>query len=109
MSVEVHKDAFLPDCEEMLVDSLIADGVKICTMAQRYFHKSMSLGGGGNSFENFAISSEYHTTNHGTFIAKMSKMEYRLTGTALPGLCNRNDPLIVEVIASPEEIVSYVP
>ena len=44
--IEVSKSAFLPDCEELLVDSLMADGVKICSMAQRYYHKSMGMGGG---------------------------------------------------------------
>ena len=108
MGIEVHKDAFRPDCEELLVDSLMADGVKICSMAQRYYHKSMALGGGGDSFDNFLISSKYHTTNHGTFTAKMSKMQYDLTGTALPGLCDDHEYLIIRFITTPENIMATI-
>jgi len=107
--VDVNKSAFLPDCEELLVDSLIADGVKICSMAQRYYHKSWALGGGGNSFHNFLIPARYDTTNHGFFWApKMSELEYHLTGMSLPGACNNEESLMIEFIATPDAIVTNI-
>ena len=105
--VDVNNSEILPDCEELLIDSLIADGVKICSMAQRYYHKSWALGGGGNSFNNFAIPAKYDTTNHGFFWApNISELEYHLTGMSLPGLCNNDEHLMIEFIATPDEIVA---
>lgn len=106
--IEINKTAFLPDCEELLVDSLMADGVKICSMAQRYYHKSIALDGGGNSFDNFLISSKYHTTNHGTFVAKMFERQYHLTGTALLGLCDDHEYLIIRFTATPDFISAVI-
>ena len=77
-------------------------------MAQRYYHKSMALGGGGDSFDNFLISSKYHTTNHGTFTAKMSELQYDLTGTALPGLCDDHEYLIIRFNTTPENIMATI-
>ncbi len=109
--VIIPDSKFQPDCEELLLDSLIADGVKICSIAQRYYHKSIALGGGGNSFEYFAIPVRYDSTVHGTFAAPASEQTehaYKLIGTSFPGACDNEGYVIVEFIATPDDISAYI-
>ena len=66
---KVKKSELMPDSFEVSRDSLIVGGLKIGSMAQRYYNKPVSMGGGGESFTGFGIPSYLQTSEYGTYSA----------------------------------------
>ena len=48
-------------------DAVIADLTNLAAMAQQYYRKPEALGGGGNSFTDFAIPSQLQENANGTY------------------------------------------
>ena len=67
--VKVKKSKLMPDSLELSLDSLIVGGFKICKLAQRYYSKPLSMGGGGNSFAGFAVPVNLVATANGMYTA----------------------------------------
>ena len=65
--VKVKKSDLIPDSYELNRDSLIVGGLKICNMAERFYYKSISMGGGGLSFTGFTIPAHLAKTEYGGY------------------------------------------
>ncbi len=80
--VKVKKSALIPDSYELNRDSLIVGGLRICNMAQRYYYKPISKGGGGLSFTGFTIPPHLVKTEYGEYTAMVqnSKINVYCTG-----------------------------
>ena len=77
---KVKKSELMPDSLEAGLDSLIVGGLKICKMAQRYYSKSLEMGGGGNSFTGFTIPPYLFATEYGTYTATVASSMVVVTG-----------------------------
>ena len=80
---KVKKSELMPDSLESGMDSLIVGGLKIATMAQRYYNKPLSMGGGGNSFDGFTIPVHLISTEYGTYIANVEPSIVTVTGVRM--------------------------
>jgi hypothetical protein len=67
--IKVKKSELMPDSFEVCRDSLIVGGLKIGSMAQRYYHKPTTMGGGGESFVGFFIPPYLQASEYGTYSA----------------------------------------
>ena len=108
ISVEVEKSAFIPDQYELNRDSLIYGGIRICTMAIRYYHKPVILAGGGNSFKGFAIPKYLYETNYGYYILKVKNNMVKVIGKSKLIGYDEINPMEVQLVVIPEHIVSTV-
>ena len=66
---KVKKSELMPDSLELSMDSLIVGGLKFATLAQRYYSKPVTMGGGGNSFAGFVVPVNLISTANGTYTA----------------------------------------
>ncbi len=81
--VEVKKSELMPDTYEMNRDSLVVGGLKICKMAQRFYHKSTSLGGGGLSFTGFLLPRHLAKTEYGSYTIQAQNREIKVYCTGM--------------------------
>ncbi len=76
--VKVKKSALIPDSYELNRDSLVVDGFRICNVAQRFYNKPVSLGGGGLSFTGFTIPPHLVKTEYGGYTAMVQHSKITL-------------------------------
>ena len=62
-------------------DGVIADLNNLGAMAQQYYRKPTSMGGGGNTFTGLTIPTKTDTTPNGTYAATVAAQSITLTGT----------------------------
>jgi Tfp pilus assembly protein PilE len=73
IAVVVGINVFTASASSSNRDAITADLTNLAAMAQQYYRKPLALGGGGNSFLNFAIpASLQKTANMGTAGATIS-------------------------------------
>ena len=100
---KVKKSELMPDSLETGIDSLIVGGLKIATMAQRYYNKPISMGGGGNSFTGFTIPVHLVATANGTYAATTNgATDCVIVGTKIP------IPIVVVFTVTPDTIVTTI-
>lgn len=99
---KVKKSELMPDSLELGMDSLIVGGLKIATMAQRYYNKPISIGGGGNSFTGFTIPVHLIATEFGTYTATVGSEVIVIIGT------NYKMPVLVEYTVTPDSIATTI-
>ena len=106
--VKVKKSDLIPDSYELNRDSLIVDGLKICNMAQRFYYKSISMGGGGLSFMGFTIPAHLAKTEFGGYTAmvRSSKIIVYCTGW-LTGVDEIN-PMKLEFVVTSSSITTTI-
>ncbi|MDR3627599.1 MAG: fibrobacter succinogenes major paralogous domain-containing protein [Ignavibacteriaceae bacterium] len=63
-------------------DGIIADLNNIGSMAQMYYHKPTSMGGGGNEFTGWTIPTSLDTTPNGTYTASVTSQSVIIVGTS---------------------------
>ena len=99
---KVKKSELLPDSLELGMDSLLVGGLKIGKMAQRYYSKPLSMGGGGNSFTGFTIPVHLISQELCTYTADVQPSIITVTGV-------RNHwPIIAVFIITPDSIATTV-
>lgn len=104
--VKVKKSAFIPDNYEINRDSLITGGIKICKMGQRYFHKPVINGGGGETFINYTIPPRMAENEFGTYIMSVKINMIKIIGKGKIIGYDGIGPAEVEFIANSDHIVS---
>ena len=104
--VKVRKSAFIPDTYELKRDSLITGAIKICSIAQRYYHKSRLKGGGENSFIGFCIPTYLDTTSYGIYQVSVQKKVIKILAIGNVIGYDNYRPMEVELIASPDNILA---
>ena len=70
IAVVVGINVFTASSVEANRDAVIADLTNIGAMAQQYYRKPEQLGGGGNSFADFAIPTQLRETANGRYTIK---------------------------------------
>ena len=99
---KVKKSELMPDSLELSMDSLIVGGLKISKMAQRYYSKPLTMGGGGNSFTGFTIPVNLIHTEFGVYIATVEPFQMVLVGA------NKEMPMIVTFTVTPDTIATTI-
>jgi hypothetical protein len=85
IAVVVGINLFNANSEESTKEAVVSDCTNLGAMAQQYFKKPSSMGGGGNSFASWAIPSSLDTTANGTYAVSVAGNS---TGVTIQG-----DPL----------------
>ena len=62
-------------------DGVIADLNNLGAMAQQFYKKPTSMGGGGNTFTGFTLPAEIDTTPNGSYAATVTATTVTITGT----------------------------
>lgn len=62
-------------------DGVVSDLNNLGAMAQQYYKKPTSMGGGGNAFTSWAIPSELDTTANGSYTATVNAQSVTIVGT----------------------------
>lgn len=67
IAVVVGINLFNANAEEANKDGIVSDATNLGAMAQQYYKKPTSMGGGGNSFVNWSIPSGLDSTANGQY------------------------------------------
>jgi len=62
-------------------DGVVADLNNLGAMAQQYYRKPTSMGGGGNTFTGWTIPTKTDTTPNGTYAATVAAQTVTIVGT----------------------------
>ena len=62
-------------------DGVVADLNNLGAMAQQFYRKPTSMGGGGNTFTGWVIPTKTDTTPNGTYSATVSAQSVTIVGT----------------------------
>ena len=69
IAVVVGINLFNANAEESAKDGVVSDCTNLGAMAQQYFKKPLSMGGGGNSFVNWDLPTSLDSTANGLYVA----------------------------------------
>ena len=67
IAVVVGINLFNANAEESAKDGVVSDCTNLGAMAQQYYKKPVSMGGGGNAFDGFDVPVNLATTANGTY------------------------------------------
>jgi len=107
--VKVKKSELIPDSYELNRDSLLVGGIRICKMAQRFYNKPISLGGGGRSFTGFFLYLRFVKTEYGEYAlssVRPNKIHVTCKGK-LTGFDEMN-PMKMEFVVTSTSIMSMI-
>jgi hypothetical protein len=86
IAVVVGINLFNANAEEAAKDGVVSDNTNLGAMAQQYYKKPLSMGGGGNSFTNFVLPAGLVTTANGSYaISTPGDQQIIFTGTPTAG------------------------
>jgi hypothetical protein len=74
-------------------DGVVSDLNNLGAMAQQYYKKPASMGGGGNTFTGWTIPTQLDTTANGFYVATVAAQSVVIVGTGTEK--NDNNQLIV--------------
>ncbi len=82
IAVVVGINLFNANAEEANKDGIVSDATNLGAMAQQYYKKPNSMGGGGNSFVAWSIPNGLDSTANGTYVVSgLSGTNATITGT----------------------------
>jgi len=112
IAVVVGINLFNANAEESAKDGVVSDCTNLGAMAQQFYKKPVSMGGGGNSFDNtnghptgWDIPASLDTTANGTYALAPGDQEITITGTPTEG---SNYDWTVETTVTPTNILTEV-
>ncbi len=87
IAVVVGINLFNANAEESAKDGVVSDCTNLGAMAQQYYKKPVSMDGGGNAFDGFAIPANLATTANGTYVVNTANGDdCEIEGTPTAGL-----------------------
>lgn len=86
-------------------DAIISDLTNLTAMAQQYYKKPASMGGGGNTFTGWTIPGSYSQNANGWYQATVGAQSVTLIGRG-KNVNNAGDTLQVEMVIGPSSITS---
>ncbi len=89
-------------------DAVVLDLVNLGSMAQSYYRKAASLGGGGNSFTGWTIPTQFASTGNGTYTSTAAALSVTIVGTGNQIGNDGTNPVKVTMIVGPNSITSTV-
>ena len=85
IAVVVGINLFNANAEEANKDGIVSDCTNLGAMAQQYYKKPTSMGGGGNTFTAWDITATgLDSTANGTYGAGVTAQTVTITGTPFP-------------------------
>ncbi|MCH7772548.1 MAG: hypothetical protein IIA49_16280 [Bacteroidetes bacterium] len=84
IAVVVGINLFNANAEEANKDGIVSDATNLGAMAQQYYKKPNSMGGGGNTFTNWSIPTGLDSTANGTYSPAVTATQVVITGTPFP-------------------------
>lgn len=107
IAVVVGINVFTASSSQTNRDAVISDMTNLASMAQQYYRKPSSLGGGGNAFTGWTVPAALDTTGNGTYTVTVnSASQITLVGV---GNENGNDgatAVKATMIVGPNSITS---
>lgn len=103
IAVVVGINLFNANAEESAKDGVVSDCTNLAAMAQQYFKKPTSMGGGGNSFVGFTVPTKLATTASGTYAATPTASNCAIVGTPL---ASSNYSWVVNTTVTADSITS---
>ena len=105
---KVKKSELMPDSFEVSRDSLIVGGLKIGSMAQRYYNKPTTMGGGGESFIGFFIPPYLQASEYGTYTATVGNQSLVITCKGKQIGVDGTNPAKVTITVTADNIVTVM-
>ncbi len=84
IAVVVGINLFNASAEEANKDGIVSDCTNLGAMAQQFYKKPLSMGGGANTFTNWVIPTGLLATANGSYGAVPTAVDVVITGTPLP-------------------------
>ena len=85
IAVVVGINLFNANAEEANKDGIVSDCTNLGAMAQQFYKKPASMGGGANSFVGWTMASGLDSTANGTYVVSgLSNVNATITGTPFP-------------------------
>jgi len=81
IAVVVGINLFNANAEESAKDGIVSDCTNLAAMAQQFYKKPISMGGGGNSFVGWTVPTNLATTANGTYTGTGADPEFIIEGT----------------------------
>lgn len=103
IAVVVGINVFSANAENSTKDAIVSDCTTIGNMAQQYYRKPTTMGGGGNTFTGFAIPAKLTATPNGSYTATVAAQSVTLKGSPL---ANSGYTWYVETVVTPDSIKS---
>jgi hypothetical protein len=109
IAVVVGINVFTAQSEESAKDAIVSDCTTLGAMAQQYFRKPIAMGGGSNSFTNWAIPTNLDTTANGTYAITTPGSDANVVITGTP-LSNSGYTWTIVTTVLPTDVTSvYTP
>jgi len=83
IAVVVGINLFNASAEEANKDGIVSDCTNLGAMAQQFYKKPLSMGGGANAFTNWTIPTGLQATANGTYSAAVTATSVVITGSPL--------------------------
>lgn len=87
-------------------DTTISDLTNLASLAQRFYRRPVSSGGGGSTFTGWVIPSSVDTTVNGTYAAIVAAQTVTLFATGIEKGNNGTEAVKVKMVVGPERILS---
>jgi hypothetical protein len=86
IAVVVGINLFNANAKEAAKDGIVSDCTNLGAMAQQFYKKPVSMGGGGNAFTGFVVPTALAATANGTYAATPNgSVDCVIVGTPLAG------------------------
>jgi hypothetical protein len=83
IAVVVGINLFNANAEESNKDGIVSDATNLGAMAQQFYKKPLSMGGGSNTFTGWTIPTNLASTANGTYSEAVAAQQVVITGTPL--------------------------
>lgn len=97
IAVVVGINLFTANSVQANQDAVASDVTNIAALAQQFYLKPTTLGGGGNTFSNFTIPANLVTTASGTYSAVVAAQVVTITGL---GTVQDSDSKVAKVVVA---------
>jgi hypothetical protein len=104
IAVVVGINLFNANAEESNKDGIVSDATNLGAMAQQFYKKPTSMGGGSNTFTGWVIPTNLASTANGTYTAAVAAQQVDITGTPL----NTDYTWTVTTTVTPTDIVTVI-
>ena len=108
IAVVVGINLFNANAEEAAKDGVVSDCTNLGAMAQQFYKKPLSMGGGGKSFLGWSIPSQMITTINGNFMtASIQADEVSIIGTGSE-VVTSGDSIRVETVVRADQMYTVI-
>lgn len=83
IAVVVGINLFNANAEESNKDGIVSDATNLGAMAQQFYKKPLSMGGGSNTFTGWVIPTNLASTANGTYAETVAAQVVTIVGTPL--------------------------